>query len=66
MLEFTGGEDAALKRLNHYITSGCLEDYKQTRNELGGANSSTKFSPWLSQGSLSVKAVYDAVISYKV
>ena len=31
-----------------------------------GADASTKFSPWLAQGSLSIKAVYDAVVNYKV
>ena len=66
VLEFVGGEDAALDRLKNYMQSGCLDDYKETRNELLGADASSKLSPWLSQGSLSVKKVYDAVTAYKI
>lgn len=47
-MEFIGGEDAALDRLNKYLGSGALRDYKETRNELGGPESSSKLSPWLS------------------
>lgn len=48
VLEFVGGEDAALERLKHYMQSGCLDEYKETRNELLGADASSKLSPWLS------------------
>ena len=47
VLEFVGGEDAALERLKKYIGCGALKDYKETRNELGGPESSSKLSPWL-------------------
>lgn len=56
-MEFKGGEDAALSRLNSYLKSGALYTYKETRNELLGQDNSSKFSPWLAQGSLSIRTI---------
>ena len=46
-LHFEGGEDAALRRLKHWMDSGALATYKETRNDLLGDDNSSKFSPWL-------------------
>ncbi len=56
---FKGGEDEGLFRLNHYFfDTGNISRYKETRNGLDGANYSSRFSPWLANGSLSPRMVY--------
>lgn len=56
---FKGGEKQALVRLKSYFfETKKVIDYKKTRNNLLGINCSTKFSPWLSNGSISVKTIY--------
>ena len=56
---FKGGETEALKRLNYYLfESKKVGYYKETRNGLVGVDYSTKFSPWLANGSLSPKTIY--------
>lgn len=59
VLQFKGGETAALERLQYYFwESQLVKTYKETRNELIGGDYSSKFSPWLSQGCLSPKTIY--------
>lgn len=56
---FKGGETSALKRLNDYFfTTKKLSVYKKTRNGLIGSDFSSKFSPWLANGSLSPRTIY--------
>ncbi|WP_396601533.1 DASH family cryptochrome [Algibacter sp. R77976] len=56
---FKGGEDEALKRLNHYFfETKRLGFYKKTRNGLVGIDYSSKFSTWLANGSISAKTIY--------
>ncbi|WP_452222641.1 DASH family cryptochrome [Lacinutrix chionoecetis] len=56
---FKGGEKEALKRLNYYFfETKKLGFYKKTRNGLIGKDFSSKFSPWLANGSLSPKLIY--------
>ena len=56
---FKGGETEALKRLDYYLfESKKVATYKETRNGLVGVDYSTKFSPWLANGSLSPKTIY--------
>lgn len=63
---FHGGEDEALERLNHYFwETKKLSVYKLTRNGLIGANFSSKFSPWLANGSISAKTIYWEIIKYE-
>ena len=51
---FAGGEPAALARLRDYLwKSQGVRQYKDTRNGLIGTEYSSKFSPWLANGSLS-------------
>lgn len=56
---FRGGATAALKRLDHYFfESKKIGLYKKTRNCLIGTDFSSKFSPWLANGSLSPITIY--------
>ena len=56
---FIGGETAALERLQDYFfETKKLGVYKKTRNGLIGADFSSKFSPWLANGSISAKMIY--------
>ncbi|WWC90786.1 uncharacterized protein L201_005723 [Kwoniella dendrophila CBS 6074] len=65
-IPFTGSEISGLQRINDYIgkevCSGWkggdkAKKYKETRNGLLGEGFSTKFSTWLSLGSLSPKTI---------
>lgn len=65
-MAFKGGEEEALKRLNHYFyESRAIDSYKKTRNGLIGADYSTKFSPWLAIGCISPRYVYKALKEYE-
>ncbi|WP_179346476.1 DASH family cryptochrome [Winogradskyella ursingii] len=56
---FKGGETEGLDRLNHYFfETKKLGYYKKTRNGLVGTDYSSKFSPWLANGSLSPRTIY--------
>lgn len=56
---FKGGETEALKRLDAYFfNTKKLGFYKKTRNGLVGKDYSSKFSPWLANGSLSARTIY--------
>jgi deoxyribodipyrimidine photo-lyase len=56
---FRGGETEALKRLDYYLfETKKVSVYKNTRNGLVGIDYSTKFSPWLANGSVSAKTIY--------
>lgn len=54
---FNGGELAALNQLSDYFATDLASHYKHTRNELDGWENTTKFSPWLAQGSLSARQI---------
>lgn len=62
---FDGGEGAAQTQLQGYFRSGAASTYKETRNALDGWLSSTKFSPYLAQGCLSAKQIWQAVKQYE-
>ncbi|MGC8119852.1 DASH family cryptochrome [Marinobacter sp. VGCF2001] len=63
---FTGGEEAALAQLNTFIfEQHRIATYKQTRNALDDWGSSSKFSPWLANGSLSAREVAAAIEQYE-
>ena len=56
---FSGGENEALKRLtNYFFETKKLGFYKKTRNGLIGTHYSSKFSPWLANGSISARTIY--------
>lgn len=63
--QFAGGENAGLDHLRQYFSGRSPATYKETRNALDSWDDSTKFSPWLANGSLSPKQVYAAVGHYE-
>ncbi|MFM1803063.1 MAG: hypothetical protein RJA81_2415, partial [Planctomycetota bacterium] len=66
VLNFQGGESAALERLNHYFWhSNRLAIYKKTRNGLLGADYSSKFAPWLALGCISPRWIAAEVARYE-
>lgn len=66
VLPFKGGEEEALERLQNYIwNQDLLKSYKNTRNGLVGADYSSKFSPWLANGTLSPRRIYWEVQKYE-
>lgn len=65
--DFKGGETEALNRLNFYLwESDLVKNYKETRNGLIGGDYSSKFSPWLAQGCLSPKKIYQELRKFEV
>ncbi len=63
---FRGDEPSALARLQHYVfLSDGLRHYKASRNELVGTEFSSKFSPFLGIGSLSVRRIWADVLRYQ-
>lgn len=65
-LKFEGGETKALKRLHYYLwESDLIKTYEKTRNQLIGADFSSKFSAWLAQGCISPKQIYSELQKYE-
>lgn len=66
VMEFKGGETAALARVKDYIwTKDLLKDYFDTRNGMIGADYSTKLSPWLAHGCVSPRLVASECSKYE-
>lgn len=66
VLTFRGGENEGLKRLHYYLwESKLLGKYKETRNGMIGGDYSSKFSPWLADGSLSPRKIYFEIKKYE-
>ena len=64
--DFKGGEDEAFKRVKEYIfDTRSVAQYAVTRNQLIGANYSSKFSPWLACGALSPRYAYHQVKEFE-
>ena len=65
-LSLLGGTDTGIKRLDQYFwKSKKLSFYKKTRNGLLGVDYSSKFSPWLANGSISPKTIYWEIKRYE-
>jgi deoxyribodipyrimidine photo-lyase len=63
---FAGDEASGLARLRHFcLESDGLHHYKQRRNGLVGTEFSSKFSPYLAIGSLSVRRIWQTVLDYQ-
>ena len=60
-----GGEGAALTHLARYCARGLPHSYKDTRNGLTGQDYSSKFSPWLATGALSVRQAMAAIRAFE-
>lgn len=66
VIAFEGGEAAGAAHLTRYLSDPRRPTtYKETRNGLLGADYSTKFSPWLAQGSLSARTIWHAVSAFE-
>lgn len=66
VMNFVGGETEGLKRLNKFIWfDKSILHYKETRNQLIGENYSSKFSPWLANGSLSARKIYSEIKKFE-
>ena len=58
VMNFRGGETAALARLKDYMwDKDLLKVYFDTRNGMLGSDYSTKFSPWLAHGCISPRFI---------
>jgi deoxyribodipyrimidine photo-lyase len=63
---FAGDEASGLTRLRHYcLETDGLRYYKDRRNGLVGTEFSSKFSPYLAIGSLSVRRIWQTVLDYQ-
>lgn len=63
---FSGGESAAQQHLARYFADPARPlSYKETRNRMHGFDGSTKFSPWLAQGSLSPRRAWHRVLQFE-
>lgn len=57
-LIFKGGENEGLKRLDDYFSTNAPLHYSETRNALHGKDYSSWLAPWLANGALSVRLVW--------
>ena len=63
---FEGGESKALERLHQFFwDQNTINHYKDTKDDLFGADFSSKFSPYLAQGCLSPKQIYAEIKAYQ-
>lgn len=62
---FNGGERQGLAHLERYFERNLASSYKETRNGLDGMDYSTKFSPWLANGSLSARRIMWRLRNYE-
>ena len=66
VMPFTGGETAALARVQTYLwDKDLLKVYFDTRNGMIGPDYSTKFAPWLAHGCLSPRYVARECYKYE-
>ena len=62
---FMGGEQAAQQQLHSYFSGRLPLHYKEVRNAIYGWDTSTKFSPWLANGSLSVRTLFKRLSQFE-
>ena len=66
VFRFKGGEKNAKNRIrNYFFETRNVSTYKLTRNGLIGEDYSSKFSPWLANGSVSVKYIFKSLKKYE-
>jgi deoxyribodipyrimidine photo-lyase len=66
VFRFKGGEINAKNRIrNYFFETRNVSTYKLTRNGLIGEDYSSKFSPWLANGSVSVKHIFKSLKKYE-
>ena len=59
------GTSQGLEHLDHYFADELPHTYKQTRNQLSGADYSTNFSTWLATGALSAPMIVERLTQYE-
>jgi deoxyribodipyrimidine photo-lyase len=62
---FKGGASAGEEHLRGYFAKDLASSYKKTRNGLDGMDYSTKFSPWLANGTLSPRRIVQQLKEYE-
>ena len=63
---FKGGETEGYHRIHYYFEqTKAISNYKQTRNQMIGADYSSKFSTWLALGCLSPREIYVELKKYE-
>ncbi len=62
---FAGGEKNGLRQLEDYFSSDYPAQYKATRDQLDGWQNSSKLSPWLANGCISVRQMCAAIKEYE-
>ena len=62
---FRGGTDSGRAQLLAYFAGPLARHYKEVRNALDGWENSSKWSPWLANGSLSVREVLHSLRAYE-
>lgn len=62
---FVGGEAQGMANWQAYLASGHAQSFKETRDRLDGWYQSTKLSPWLASGCLSVRQVWHQLKDYE-
>ncbi|MEL7117856.1 MAG: DASH family cryptochrome, partial [Bacteroidota bacterium] len=66
VINHIGGESVALDRLNEYVwNTEAIKNHKDSRSNIQGVNSSSKFSAWLAQGCLSPKMIYHEIKKFE-
>lgn len=63
--DFFGSQQAAVRHLENYFSTDLAHTFKETRNGLCGIDYSTKFSPWLSIGSVSAPMIIEALDNFE-
>lgn len=61
----SGGETEGLEHLKNYFNGNYASTYKLTRNSLDGFYESTKFSPWLATGCITVRQIMEELRHYE-
>ena len=64
-LPLRGGRAAGERRLRQFLDDGGIRRYKETRNCLDPLDGSSTLSPWLANGSLSVREVAAAIAAHE-
>lgn len=66
VLEFKGGEAEGLARLQRCMSNeGCISNYVCTRNEMIGPDTSSKLAPWLANGCLSPRKLFESLRQFE-
>lgn len=66
LFEFKGGETSGQRRVKDYLwRTNQVAQYKETRNQLIGADFSSKFSAWLAMGCLSPRWILEELRAYE-